>query len=863
MSEQQNTETDRLIPQILSPEDLASRLGTDLKSGLTTKTARFRLRQFGRNQIRNETAFRFSTCLKDQCKNLTYLFFLISTFILYLFDPQTVYLIAIFSFPVVILVSAFLEFYASTELNRLSQSASLSATVLRNGKEVTIDSRLLVPGDIIWITGNRIVPADCRIISDDGKLLVLETPVSGKKSAVRKSAYEAGSEDMVVCPNMLYAGTVLREGSCYALVCFTGAETLTRQIHKKKTDNLPLLLKQVRTYSRRFSSVAMILCFAVIVLSGLLRENIVSYFLLAAALSASSLSDSILSLSIASFSHHLLRMSDDNLIARNQDSISRLASVNSILCTKERMLPPSHISLASAVFDGTVISLDESPRQEVADLIKLCLACSDYPRAENAYDQAVVQLLKDFCIPMNDLQDEWFRIDTGRDMNDEVEAVLSLHADHYTTVIKGSPETVLARCVGFSIHGKDYRLSDASRKKLLSLAQTAARDNSYLIALASGYTSAETLRSPDSDRRLIFRGILAFRTSVEVDIAKAIYLCNTAGIESVVSTNDPYYTAVSTGKSTGIIRSEGQVISSRELDVIDYGMFVLNSEKYKLFLEPSRDQWKDVLRLRKQAGRSVALIGESPEDLSLLHDADISVVPLDSPDILRESSDFIMKESGLHVLADGITHAKALCHKLRWLRQFAAAGFLTILVAVLLPIVTKTAPVFQMQDILFGGIFANFAIAAVLAFSPVSRKILNYPTPAFKGGFAVSEILFPLLYALGAGGCLFGLFRITGSSTCTMLAFVLLQYLYACCCQWPESLFRGKQFGSRPLFILLPCLLAFFALLLLIPGLCSALCFVCPSWHQLLYTAAFPLAWHLLVQTLQTVLQHRNKRNNK
>lgn len=855
---------DPFFPQTMSAEELAAYLQTDLKSGLSLKSAKSRRRRYGKNVIRGEMDLRFTTSLKNQFKGLTYLLFLVISFILYLFDPKTVYLFAIFAIPLILLAGAFLETRAASELNRLNQNTSLSVTVLREGREVTLDSRLLVPGEVIWLSENKIVPADCRIVADDGRLLVLETPVSGSQTAVRKSAYYSGSETESVSPNMLYAGTILRQGSCYAVVCLTGAETLTRRMHRKKETFFPLLLRQVRNYSRLMSIYSALAGFLIILLGGLLRKwEISSLFLISASLCAASLCDSLIPISLASFVHHLLNMSDDNLIVRNQDSLSLFASVDTIMCTKERMLPPKRISLEAVIVNQRLVRLDEPPERESTDLLKLSLACSDYPNPNRPVDKATLTYLKDACVPLQELTEEWFRMDTGRDEKGDVSAVLSLHADHYTTVVKGPPEFILSRCVGFAVDGKEYKMNDNAKRRLMTLAENASRENAYLLAVASGMTDADNLRSPLAERRLIFRGILVFRTTVEVDIANAAYRCRSAGIETVVATEDPYYTAVSVGKTTGVIKSEGEVISGREIKAMDYGMFVLNAEKYHVFLEPEPDQWLDVLHLRRNAGHVVSVTGESADELTLLHDASISVVPMSAPDVLRESSDYMMRESGLHVLADGITHAKALCFRLRWIRQYLFAGTALLFTALLASALFGTPPAFGFPEILFGGLISNLAIAVCIAFSSTDRKILAKRLPPFRGTVALEEILLPLFCGVGGGICAYAVYALTRNPTACMITYLLLQFFYACGCLWPESLFRHRRFGSRPLWILLAILIGVFALLLLVSPIRSALGFSQLSWTDLAYSAGFSVFWHLAVQAFRLMIEKSGRRKRR
>ena len=86
--------------------------------------------------------------------------------------------------------------------------SSLKAKVVRNGVEAVIDSRTLVPGDLVVLDEGSMVPADCRLVDDFG-LSVLETHVGGAKHSVAKDSRFIPNEIDTLCGNMLYLRTVL------------------------------------------------------------------------------------------------------------------------------------------------------------------------------------------------------------------------------------------------------------------------------------------------------------------------------------------------------------------------------------------------------------------------------------------------------------------------------------------------------------------------------------------------------------------------------------------------------------------------------------------------------------------------------
>ncbi len=850
-------------PQTLTAEELAETLGSDLQAGLTSRKAKARLKLLGKNLIQREIEFRAANSFKGQLSGMINLLFLCAMLVLFLFSQETVYLLSMGVALLLMLFGTGAELLASRIMRTQEKYSALAVRVIRDGKEQKIDSRLIVTGDLLLLSVGNLVPADARILEDDGRLTALETPVSGVHHRVRKAAFSVAREDEAVSANMLYAGTIITGGSCRAIVCRTGKQTLIKQIHAQREAYLPPLLTRIREYCRHMSIACILGCFLLIVVGVLRGSDINMLFALSAAVGASSLCDSVLPLAYISFGDGLRRLSQSKIVVRRFDRLTRLASVNTVMCSKELTFPPKKLRLHLVGAGGKIYPADAPPTQAASELLKLSLVCSDHPAVRHTLEQVVYTHLVDYCVGMQDIAETWFRIDTAYNAEGEVNAILALHNDHNTTVIKGAPENILSRCVGYEQDGKEYKLTESSRRKILSDAENAAKSNSYLVAFASGVTDADSLRSPDAERRLIFRGFLAFRISMEVDVAGGMYRASRAGIEAVVSTTDPYYTAASIGKSTGIIEHEGQMISSREISATERGMFVLNAGKYKLFLDPTDEQWLDVLLLRKQSGRTVLATAQDEDELPLLRETDVSAVPTGVSDALRESADVLMLESGFHVLMDGILGARMLISRLRWLTQYLAAGFCSLFVALLCAVIANTAFPFRMQELLFGGVFANLATACVLALLPTDRKLLRDSFPYKKGIHTAAQTVLPLLYALGNGVLLYVLFCITKDTVCVMLGYILSQFFYACGCLWEEGAFRRKQFGYRALWLLFPVLAICCLISVAVPGINTALGFALPKPMHLLWTALVAIAWQAAVQIALFVKPMIKKRKNK
>ena len=842
---QTTEETQGFTPQTCSPEELVTLLDSHGLNGLTRKQARYRLHQKGKNLFRKEFSLRPTEDIKGQIRGMVNLLYLAVMLVLYLFLQDSIYLLSLGVGVLVLMAGAVWELAAARILHKREKYSALGVQVVRDGKTQRTDSRLLVPGDLLYLESGNLVPADARILEDDGKLSALETPVSGVRSAVKKSCRLPAKAEEAVSGNMVYAGTLITGGTCLAMVCRTGDDTLLRQIRTPKKEYLPPLLDHAREYCRMLSLAGLLGCFAISVVGALCSISLSTLLALSVASAAVSLCDVALALACLSFAKGLTQMEKGGVIVHNLDKLNRLARVDTVMCPKELTFPPKKPFLDSVFAGGKLYSAEEPPSHEVQEVLKLTLACSDYPRSLRGYENVTAAYLRDKCIPLTELTEEWFRVDTGIGSEGEVNAVISLNKDHYRVVVKGAPEAILARCAGYETDGREYKMTPEAKKKILDAAQRASRNMAYLVAVASGITEEDSLRSPFAERRLIFRGFLAFRLSMEVDMAGGIYRASKAGIECVLSTDDPYYTAAGIAKSVGIISHEGEMISSEEIAASDRGMYVLNSGKYKVFLEPTEEQWLDVLRLRKEAGRTVLATGTEDTHLPLLREADISAVPAGEKDILRESADLVMTENGFQVFAEAIAGAKMLYFRLRWLLQLLTAGVCSWFICLLIGIFAGGIFPFGLPEVLLGGVAGNLALASVVALFPMDRAILQQKVPVFGRKTFLRELLPPMLIGICTGGILFLCYFLTGSSACLFPGALLSQFLYACGCLYEEGAIRRKRFGCRPLWILLPVLVAYCGLLLCIPAL-----FALPTRQQLLTTGGLILLWHGLIQLL-------------
>lgn len=819
-------------PSEMQPFEVVELLGSHLKTGLDPAELKRRRAASGQNILRGEMKLSLLSGLKEQIKNPLSVILFFSAFLMYIFDPDPIYLIL----AIVVAVSAFIggtvEWHASGAIGVPRKYSSIKALVTRGGKTSYIDSRGLVPGDIITIEENMVIPADCRLIEDEG-LSVLETHLSGSDSPVDKDGNMLSNRDSAFLhPNMVYAGSIVTGGSARAVVCFTGADTVMRKLQSSRKDALiPRLLRYVRSACSAMSvcSITAVLLLMAVGVMG--KADLTGAYILSLATGCSFLTDLTVALADAAFGNGLKNMAKNGAVIKNFNCISSLCGINTVMCDKRIIFPPTRMSVDEMFIDNTFYQSSSDITGRKLELLKYALLCSDLKIDDSTkrpsgrpsfsgthWDEAIAHAMDDRRINITELTEFYFRMQSSYDEIKELSYVLMLHAGKNLAIVKGAPEAVLAECSGYSYKGQAFRLSEFTRKKILAAIREKSKGAAYMVGIAFCESKAQSLSEPSALGKLLFMGFVTFNSYMAIDTASSIYRCRDAGIETVVNSDGPYYSEVSRATDAGIIKDESEVCTADSFRNDNIGLVIANCPDYKLFLGLENEEWYQVLSYRKQDARKVAVCTSDIECLQHMRDADVSFVPEDSPDILRQSADVITTGNGYRAIENCLCGARSVFIRIHGLVEYVTVGavmqFLLCVLSMLLP-----SPVLRIHEIVFGGMIFNLLFAFGCAAVRQDRKQLKLEMPEYGSRPGISDFAMPIRYAVGAAAVVAATCFITYDHTSVLISMTLLLFFYSIFGIQRRGMFAKRSFDNPPALIALAFSAAVIAALALIPDL--------------------------------------------
>ncbi|MCW1297459.1 MAG: plasma-membrane proton-efflux P-type ATPase [Candidatus Rehaiarchaeum fermentans] len=196
----------------LKIEQVLKELNVDAQKGISYSDWKNRIKKYGFNEIPEKKENPIVTFLKKftQFSSITLEILLVIYFIIHQYILGFVVL-ALLLFNASI--SFFHEKRSSEAVEMLRHKLQIKARVLREGEWKLIDSKELVPGDIIRVRGGDICPADIRIISND-EIGVDESDLTGESYIVSKKYGDT-----------IFSGAIIRRGEANGVVIYTGLNT--------------------------------------------------------------------------------------------------------------------------------------------------------------------------------------------------------------------------------------------------------------------------------------------------------------------------------------------------------------------------------------------------------------------------------------------------------------------------------------------------------------------------------------------------------------------------------------------------------------------------------------------------------------
>jgi Ca2+-transporting ATPase len=633
--------------------------------GLTGSEARKRLERYGPNELQETRRISPWQILLEQFKNVLIIILLIATVISFFLGHglESVVIAVIVLFAV--LLGFVQEYRAERAIEALRQMTAPTATVMRDGEEVRIPARELVPGDVILLsTGDRI-PADARLI-EAINLQVEESALTGESVPVEKHVHPLGYDNLPLGDrrNMVYAGTSVTYGRGRALVVATGMHTefgkIARMLQTVETVRTPLQenLDRVGNVLARAAFVVV----GLIVALGLLRgQPVIDMLIFGIALAVAVVPEALPAVVTISLAIGVQKMAKRNALIRRLPAVETLGST-SVICTDKTGTLTKNEMTVRTVFtagqsfvisgagyapDGEFFLEDRpvAPPEPLLLTLKAAALASDarllkkeggsWAIKGDPTEGALIVAAAKAGLWKDALDAENPRIHEIP-FSSETKRMTTLHqpAEGATAYAKGAPEVILEGC-DFVLSADGVQpLDDAKREQIMRQAQDMA--SQALRVLGVAFKPGAT---PDNAATgMTFLGLIGMIDPPRPEARDAIATCVQAGIRPVMITGDHPLTAQAIARDLGLLDG-GRIVAGAELEAMSDEQLKRQVQNISVYARVSPAHKLRVVTAWQANGHIVAMTGDGVNDAPALKRADIGVaMGITGTDVTKEAA---------------------------------------------------------------------------------------------------------------------------------------------------------------------------------------------------------------------------------
>jgi len=661
--------------------------------GLSDDEAQRRATQYGRNR------------LKEGRKTP-----LIKRFLQQLADPMIIILLAaalisgvtsaiqgesmadVFIILIVVIINAVLnvlqESKAEKAVASLQEMSAATSKVLRDGRQQTVPSEALVPGDVILLEAGDAVPADARVI-EAASLKVEEAALTGESVPVTKQTEPLKEENSRAVPlgdrsNMVYMGSTVAYGRGKAVITQTGMQTemgkIADALDKAEKSQTPLQIK-LSQLSKTLTYLVVGIC-AVIFAVGVLRhEPVLDSFMVAVSLAVAAIPEGLAAVVTIVLSIGVIRMSKRSAIIRKLTAVETLGCAQIICSDKTGTLTQNKMTVVETAGD---------------DVVRLATAmalCSDAELDENGsaigeptecalVNYAAVNGLKKPALKAEQPRVGEAPFDSMRKMMSTLHRLPDGSIIQYT---KGAPDEVLKNCTHALVNGQRVPMTSEMRAEILAqnkhMADRALR---VLCAAEREWDALPENASPAFlEQSLTYIGLTGMIDPVRPEVKPAIEECRRAGIRPIMITGDHRDTAVAIAMQLGIITSPEQAITGAQLDEISDEALDSEIEKYSVYARVQPEHKVRIVNAWKKRGKVTAMTGDGVNDAPSIKNADIGIgMGITGTDVTKNVADMVLADDNFATIVNAVGEGRRIYDNIRKAIQFLLASNMSEVLAI-------------------------------------------------------------------------------------------------------------------------------------------------------------------------------------
>ena len=800
-----------------SEEEIFKILNSDI-NGLNSKETEKRLNDYGQNIILNKKKTPWILRFLKQFNDTMIIILLVVALLLYFYGyfyshEYTDTIVILFVVFINAIVGFIQEEKAALILKDLKKYETSTCKVKRNGKIIVINTKELVPGDIIYLESGETVPADIRILSCES-LKVDESALTGESVPVQKNA-NILKENLILQEqkNILFLGTNITNGKCTGIVIGTGKNTeigkIALSLNEIDRIETPLQLK-IKELSKKITFIVFIILIFIFILALINKYTILEIIMLCSSLAVAAIPEGLPTVITITLSVGISNLAKKKTVVKQMQAVETLGAIDIICSDKTGTITQNKMTVKEEyVIDENMLNY-------------ICALCNDGLIYEDKYvgdptETCLYEYLYNKKIDSLKLRKKCERIlDIPFDSDRKMFTTLNKIDNDVYILCKGSMDSLIEK----------VNLSKIEKQQVLDKVKNFSKNALRILGFAYkklDYIPKDIKELEKEEYNLSFAGILGMIDPPRESVKESVVLCKNAGIRPIMITGDSIDTATAIAKDVGIISNDDEAILGSELDKYNDKELEDIVKQYSVYARVNPSHKERIVFALQNSGKIVAMTGDGVNDAPAIKDAHVGVgMGITGTDVTKSASDIVLMDDSFSTIVVAVEEGRRIYNNIRNNIVFSLSSNFAEIFTIIIGLLSKTTILLPIY-ILFIDLVTDSIPSICLSFEKSEDGIMNKKprginkplfTPFIKSCIASSAIIETIFVVL----TYFISLKMYGQETAmslALLSMVVQEIVYSISCRnlkqsiTKQGLFSNKAMNYGLLLIFLIELIVF------------------------------------------------------
>ena len=730
------------------------------KDGLSNEEAAKRLGEYGENVLQEEKKKSVLQVFLGQFMDLLVIILIIAA-VISMLSGNIESTVVIF---VVIILNAILgtvqHCKAQKSLESLKSLSSPSAKVMRNGAKIEIDSKDVVPGDIVLLEAGDMIVADGRIL-ENFSLQVNESSLTGESTNIDKAdTVLEGETSLGDRVNMVYSGSLVTYGRATVLVTGTGMQTemgkIASLMNAAKEKKTPLQVS-LDAFSSRLAILILIICAIVFGLSIYRKMELLDAMMFAVALAVAAIPEALSSIVTIVQAMGTQKMAKENAIIKDLKAVESLGCVSVICSDKTGTLTQNKMTVQEVYIDRKTMKPEEIDGRDQLHryLLYNAVLTNDSSIVDgkgigDPTEYALLEMFRKVNLGGRYINEEEIRgmmkrleevpFDSDRKL---MSTKYHLHGEP-VIMTKGALDVLLERCVSIRTSEGISDMTDAERDEILNQNLTFSKRGLRVLAFA--YKDSDEELSLDTEYGYTFLGLIAMIDPPREESIAAVADAKRTGIKTVMITGDHKITATAIATQIGIFEEGDMAVTGMELDAMSEEELMQNIEKISVYARVSPENKIRIVNAWQEKGRIVSMTGDGVNDAPALKKADIGVaMGITGTEVSKDAASMILADDNFATIIKAVANGRNVYRNIKNAIQFLLSGNMAGILSVLYTSVFALPVPFEAVHLLFINLVTDSLPALAIGMEPAEKDLLAQKPRDPKEGIMTKDFMLLLL----------------------------------------------------------------------------------------------------------------------